>query len=275
MERGFCGVRAFIDAEISDAITKHMSMVFTFGPTGSFGYCSAAPLQQQMIGWWSNWGMLNMPDHNVLEPEEIRRQLRDRHGSWKDPVIQSIIESMETDRIYPIWTTPNLSHWGARGAILLGDAAHTLQATSGQGAAQALEDGVNFSLLLSHFITKADTAGSELTTEKGIELTAKALYEIRNPRVAAIRSGARNIYVTSQRIKNIVVEYLYYCFIYIWTNFPIIGQSDSLFLSLTGILTCGRWNSCAGNLIVGSVFQEIDKWAAEYQVRRYLGKEGL
>ena len=208
-------------------------MVFTFGPSGSFGYCCAAPLPQRKIGWWSNWGMIDVPHHNVVEPEVIRRQLQERHGSWKDPVIQTIIKSMNTDRIYPIWTTPNLPHWGTRGAILLGDAAHTLQATSGQGAAQALEDGVTFSLLLSHFLTKAQTAGSDLTIEKGIELTAKALYDIRNPKVSAIRARARNLYVTNKRIKNIVVEYLYYCFIYVWTNFPIIGQS-SPFLSMNG-----------------------------------------
>ena len=169
--------------------------------------------------------MPNIPENNVVDPEEIRRQLKDRHGSWKDPVIQSIIRSMTTDRIYPIWTTPNLPYWGARGAILIGDAAHTLQATSGQGAAQALEDGVTFSLLLSHYTAKVDAGDNDLTTEKSIELTARALYEIRNPRVAAIRARARNLYVTNKRINNIVVEYLYYCFIYVWTNFPIIGQS--------------------------------------------------
>lgn len=199
-------------------------MVFTFGPTGSFGYCCAAPLPQRKIGWWSNWGLPNIPQYNVVDAEEIRRQLQERHGSWKDPVIQSIIKNMQTDRIYPIWTTPSLPHWGAKGAILLGDAAHTLQATSGQGAAQALEDGVTFSLLLSHYTAKADTVGSDLTTEKSIELTARALYEIRNPRVTAIRARARNLYVTNKRIENVVVEYLYYCFIYVWTNFPIIGQ---------------------------------------------------
>lgn len=110
---------------------------------------------------------------------------------------------METDRIYPIWTTTNHSYWGTRGAILLGDAAHTLQATSRQGAAQALEDGVTFTLLLSHYISQADTARGELAIEKGIELTAKALYEIRNPRATAIRDRARNIYMTNKRIKTL------------------------------------------------------------------------
>lgn len=204
-------------------------MVFTFGPTGSFGYCCAAPLPQRKLGWWSNWGTPNVPDRNVVDTEEIRKQLQERHGTWKDPVIQSIIEKMTTDRVYPIWTTPNLPHWGETGAVLLGDAAHTLQATSGQGAGQALEDSVTFSLLLSHYVTKAETSGSDFTVEEGIKLSAKGLYEIRNPRFATIRARARNLYVTKKRVNNIIVEYMFYCFIYLWTNFPIIGECFVLF----------------------------------------------
>lgn len=205
-------------------------MVFTFGPTGSFGYCCAAPLPQRKLGWWSNWGTPNIPDGNVVEPEEIRKQLQERHGRWKDPVIQNIIKNMTTDRVYPIWTTPDLPHWGESGAVLLGDAAHTLQATSGQGAAQALEDSVTFSLLLSHYITKTETADSDFTVEDAINLAAKGLYEIRNPRVAMIRSRARNLYLTNKRINNIIIEYLYYCFIYLWTNFPIISKCHVFFV---------------------------------------------
>lgn len=213
-----------MDADIPEAITKRKSMVFTFGPTGSFGYCSAAPLSQRKLGWWSNWGTPHVPDGNVVDTEEIRKQLRERHGAWKDPVIHSIIEKMTTDRVYPIWTTPNLPHWGGRGAVLLGDAAHTLQATSGQGAGQALEDSVTFSLLLSHYVTKTEVAGSDLTVREAVKLATEGLYEIRNPRVTTIRTRARNLYITNKRINNIVVEYLYYCTIYLWTKFPIIGE---------------------------------------------------
>ncbi|RYO97378.1 hypothetical protein DL765_011222 [Monosporascus sp. GIB2] len=175
---GFCGVGSFIDVDIPEAITRHKSIVFTFGPTGSFGYCSAAPESQRKLGWWSNWGTPDIPDSNIVNSEEIRRQLRERHGTWKDPVIQYIIENMTTDRVYPIWTTPDLPHWGQRGAVLLGDAAHTLPATSGQGAGQALEDSVTFSLLLSHFLAKVETAGGDLTLKEAIELSSKGLYEI-------------------------------------------------------------------------------------------------
>jgi hypothetical protein len=131
---------------------------------------------------------------------------------------------MHTDRIYPIWTTPELPHWGGSGAVLLGDAAHTLQATSGQGACQALEDSVTFCLLLSHYMEMSERSGGDLRLKDITELVAKGLYEIRNPRVANIRTQARNLYVTRKTITNIVVEYIYYCYIYLWTNFPIIGK---------------------------------------------------
>ncbi|XTI86832.1 FAD/NAD(P)-binding domain-containing protein [Cenococcum geophilum] len=223
---GFAGVGSFLDVEIPESVTKHKSMVFTFGPAGSFGYCSAAPLKQRTLSWWSNWGSPNIPDGNVMDVEDIRRQLQERHGTWKDPVIQRIIKEITTDRIYPVWTTPYLPHWGQRGAVLLGDAAHALRAMSGQGAGQALEDSVTFCLLLSHYITKAETAGSDLTVKEGIELTAKGLYEIRSPRVAFVRDRSRRMYFTKKRINNVVVEYMWYVFIYLCTKFSMIGESS-------------------------------------------------
>jgi len=222
--RGFCGVGGFIDVEIPTEITAAQSMVFTFGPTGSFGYCSAAPSSHNVMGWWSNWAVPDIPKGNITDKTECRQQLRQRHGSWHDPVIRSIIDKMNTDRIYPIWTTPELPHWRESGAVLLGDAAHTLQATSGQGACQALEDSVTFCLLLSHYMEMPESLGGVLNSKDITEVVAKGLYEIQNPRVTKIKSQARNLYVTKRTITNILVEYIYYFYIYIWTNFPIIGE---------------------------------------------------
>lgn len=248
-------------------------MVFTFGPTGSFGYCSAAPQSQRKLGWWSNWGTREAPDGNVMDPEEIRKQLRERHGTWKDPVIQNIIEEMDTDRIYPIWTTPDLPHWGEGGAVLLGDAAHTLPATSGQGAGQALEDSVVFSLLLAHYMAKAEAAGGGLTVEEVIKLSIKGLYEIRYPRVATIKARSRNLYLTNKKIDNVVFEYMYYLFIYMWTNFPILGEYITL-----GPLFDEPFGFCLltfpGQLIVGTVFMDADERGAGEQVEEYLKKKG-
>ena len=272
--RGFCGVGAFLDVDIPEVITKHKSMVFTFGPTGSFGYCSAAPESQRKLGWWSNWGTLGVPDGNVVDSEEIRTQLRQRHGTWKDPVIQHIIENMTTDRIYPIWTTPDLPHWGQRGALLIGDAAHTLPATSGNGAGQALEDSVTFSLLLSHYINKVDSPGDSFTLQEAIELSSKGLYEIRHPRVATIRARSRNLYLTNRKIDSIIIEYFYYCFIYIWTHFPMLSTLLYKAMQLALLSRVPRL-IISGRLFVGSVFTSLDERGVEERVEEYLTRKGL
>ncbi|KAL8743031.1 MAG: hypothetical protein Q9190_004575 [Brigantiaea leucoxantha] len=181
------------------------------------------------------------------------------HQSMVSPQWHYIRSQRLGDRVYPIWTTPNLPNWGHSGAVLLQDAAHTLQATSGQGASQALEDSVTFSMLLSYYIAKAETPEANLTVEEGIQLAIKALYEIRNPRVTKVRDRARNLYLTNKRIKKIVLEYMYYCFVFIWTNFPIIG----LFVL----------SPIPRTLIVGNVFKELDEWNAQDKVRDYLDEK--
>lgn len=197
-------------------------MVFTFGPTGSFGYCSAAPQEKRIVGWWSNWGLTDIPKTNHVKPEEVRKQLLDRHGSWKDPVIQEIIATMSTDRVYPLWTTPELPYWGRDRAVILGDAAHTLQANSGQGASQALEDSVAFTLLLTSFLTRGDS------NSDAIRLATIGVYRIRNPQIQVIKSQARNLFIMKRRINNIFVEYALYWFILLWTRFRMLGKQQHI-----------------------------------------------
>ena len=99
--------------------------------------------------------------------------------------------------VRPRYITPRLPFWSnatspvsetppsGRGRIvLIGDAAHTIPPDSGQGASCALEDGVVYSLLLSHFLSVADTSSSDLGGP--LERTAKAYEEIRKPRVHQI-----------------------------------------------------------------------------------------
>ncbi|KIX02415.1 uncharacterized protein Z518_08356 [Rhinocladiella mackenziei CBS 650.93] len=55
------------------------------------------------------------------------------------------------NRWYATYTTPELPYWHMNGrAILVGDAAHALQPSSGQGACQALEDAEALAMLLGH-----------------------------------------------------------------------------------------------------------------------------
>ncbi|KAK0627936.1 hypothetical protein B0T14DRAFT_493933 [Immersiella caudata] len=222
---GFCGVGAFVDVpELPPLVAKRKSMIFTFGPTGSFGYCSAAPEARGKLSWWSNWASSDIPDANIMDAGVIREQLRGRHGTWKDPAIQKIISLSTTDRIYPVWTTPDLPYWGRSGAVLLGDAAHTLQAMSGQGANQALEDSVAFAMLLSHYMQNLDPDPDTVAMRESIELATKALYELRGPRVARIRQAIRKIYIFKSRINSAMIEYWWYLCLYTLLRVPLFGS---------------------------------------------------
>ena len=105
--------------------------------------------------------------------------------------------------VRPRYVTPRLPFWSnatspvsetppsGRGRIvLIGDAAHTMPPDSGQGASCALEDAVVYSLLLSHFLSTADTPSSDLLGSP-LERTAKAYEELRKPRVHQILDIAK------------------------------------------------------------------------------------
>ncbi|KAF7195957.1 Zeaxanthin epoxidase, chloroplastic [Pseudocercospora fuligena] len=247
---GYRGVGAFLDMqEMPEIISKQRSVVVTFGSTGSFGYAAAAPLSQCRLGWWSNWPTAEPPISSYTDPNDVRQQLLERHATWKDPVIQRCILRSSTDRVYPLWTTPDLPHWGERGCVLLGDAAHTLQATSGQGAVQALEDSVTFSLLLAYHLSNkvGPDFASSVQVSEAVEAASKGLYELRHQRVRDIRARARNLYFGGRANRNIFWEYLYYCFLFVVTNFPTVG-----------------------NWAIGSSFVEARDWEPDVEVSRYV-----
>jgi 2-polyprenyl-6-methoxyphenol hydroxylase-like FAD-dependent oxidoreductase len=154
----------------------------------------------------------------VADPEEVRKQLLDRHGSWNDPVIQEIIAAVSTYQVYPLWTTPEMPYWGRDRAVILGDTAHTLQPNSGQSASQALEDSVASTLFLTSYLIRGESDSDE------ISLATMELYRIRNPQIQFIKSQARNLFIMKKRINNIIAEYAFYCFIFLWTRSSVLGK---------------------------------------------------
>lgn len=209
--------------DLPQELIDDKSMVFTFGPTGFFGYSSSGPPSKRQLMWWSTWETSSLPDRIVIDPTAIQQQLKERHGSWADPIIQDVLNKASMDSIYPIWTTPELPHWGESGAVLLGDAAHALQPTTGQGSSQALEDSITFSLLLAHYIPQAEDPENDLTTAEAIKLAAEGVYEIRSPRVAKIKARARTMDKTKKSV-NVVVEYMMYTFMWMFTNVQPVGK---------------------------------------------------
>lgn len=110
-----------------------------------------------------------------------------------------------------------------------------------QGAAQALEDSVTFSLLLTHYLAKSvqeeetslddfvdddndQRPASSHALTQSIDSATKALYSLRHERVANIKTQTRNLYFGRRKITTLWWEYTYYCFLFLVTNFPRIGK---------------------------------------------------
>lgn len=215
-------------------------MTITFGRNGFFGYVYSSssvdgencesPYHLSTPGdtltWWSTYGMNECPDPKTVDCDAITEDLRQRHGNWKDPVIQEIIQVVQVQTIWPIWTTPELLIWDRDGVILLGDAAHALPPTSGQGSAQALEDTECLSLLLAHYLNRAyGNSNPEFSERDAIQLAAKKHRELRHPRVKALLDEARQRQKTKQDM-NIFMEFFMYFFLWVMGKFHHHFQSE-------------------------------------------------
>lgn len=239
--RGLVGVGGFIPAspDIKDHIEKG-AMTFVFGGNGFFGYFFAntslsAPHRDSpyhisepgdTVTWWSTYSIDKCPENpKNIDREDVSRQLRERHGKWRDPVIQKIVNSVQVQTVYPAWMTPELPTWERDGVVLLGDAAHALPSTSGQGASQALEDVESFALFLSHYLRQAyrnhvPLNGAQVALglaeieKQTIKLAAKKHMDLRMPRVKQILERTRQMQ-SSKKQMNILKEFFMYLVLWI------------------------------------------------------------
>ena len=174
-------------------------------------------------GWWSTYPQRECPDWRERpDNDEALRLLKERHGSWENPAIQKIIDNVQVEAVYPTWTSPVLDTWSDGGLVLIGDAAHTLQPSSGQGASQALEDAEVFVLFLEHSLRDAyrSPQSTQAATEgSAIQQAAKRYVDLRRPRL-------KEIYDFSQRMggmkskMGIIKELLMYSVIW------LMGKSE-------------------------------------------------
>jgi 2-polyprenyl-6-methoxyphenol hydroxylase-like FAD-dependent oxidoreductase len=215
--RGLLGVGGFIEGQLPPLVQKDKAMVFTFGPNGFFGYSASADKETM---WWSTCEA-EMPEKTRVDPEDMRAQLQSRHCTWKDPVIQDILEKANVDSIYPTWTTPLLPHWGTNGLVLVGDAAHGLQPTSGQGSSQAFEGAKTLSLLLKHYLAKAEAGGKgEMTVHEACDKASRAYYKIRGPRITKIVEGTKKI-AQHKKDMGLIQEMIVYFFMWLIGTLPV------------------------------------------------------
>ncbi|ETN42805.1 uncharacterized protein HMPREF1541_01963 [Cyphellophora europaea CBS 101466] len=224
---GLVGVAGFVPSSVlTSAGQERGSMSITFGPNGFFGCgffstapsslaspltlstAESAPEPGSTAGWWSTfaaddpWPYHTRNDHGSrpkpqqdFDRDTALKDLLARHKHWKDPSVQAILRYAKDNTekclqgVWPTWTTPPLPTWTKGNVVLMGDAAHALQPSSGQGACQALEDAETLARFLGHFCARKEGGGND-------EYIRRALtkYEqLRMPRVA-------EIYMRSQRM---------------------------------------------------------------------------
>ncbi|TRX91790.1 hypothetical protein FHL15_007343 [Xylaria flabelliformis] len=90
---------------------------------------------------------------------------------------------MEADSLYLTVVTPPLPTWERGGCVLVGDAAHALQPSSGQGASMALEDCEALALLLRHYLPEPPKIG--------LAKAAKKYFDMRRPRLDMVLRRAQ------------------------------------------------------------------------------------
>ena len=219
-------------------------MNFVFGGNGFFGYFFAgssesSPLRDspyhvsepgESLAWWSTFTADECPTPGTLDKDAVTSEIRERHKDWQDPVIQRILQKLQVDNMYPTWTVPPLPSWERDGVVLVGDAAHALPPTSGQGSSQALEDVEAFALFLGHYLRKAyqdhKTDGDVASQKQVIKTAAKQYVDLRLPRVTMILDNAQKTQNT-KRDKGVIAEYVMYAFMWVFGK-PSLHRSIAL-----------------------------------------------
>jgi len=101
--------------------------------------------------------------------------------------------------------------------VIVADAAHALQPSSGQGTSQALEDCESFVLLLAHYLKEGylHPRTTQLATEtEARTVAAKKYVEMRMPHIKAIQQRSAQIGNMKKKL-NVVQEMLLYLILWI------------------------------------------------------------
>lgn len=101
--------------------------------------------------------------------DELLELLSSNKSAWPS-LVQSVLDNVpkETLSIWPFYLVPKLPSWTSSShsnrVIILGDAAHAIPPTAGQGASQAFEDAYSLALLLSLHASSLSSSSSSSTT---------------------------------------------------------------------------------------------------------------
>ena len=143
--------------------SKHF-LVFPVRHGEMVNYVGFVPTDEEMKESWSAPG----------DPDVLRAEFK----GW-DPKVEFVLENVDTTFRWALYDREPLPAWTKGRLTLLGDAAHPMLPHLGQGANQAIEDGMALAVILSNS-DNADVPEALLAYEK-----------LRRERVAEIQHGAR------------------------------------------------------------------------------------
>jgi 2-polyprenyl-6-methoxyphenol hydroxylase-like FAD-dependent oxidoreductase len=97
-------------------------------------------------------------DALLADKKQLVALFREHYDDWPD-IVKSVLENLVPEKltIWAMYTLPRLNSWISVGkkVIIVGDAAHAISPTAGQGVNQAFEDVYALSLLLANILDDA------------------------------------------------------------------------------------------------------------------------
>ncbi|KAI1123199.1 FAD/NAD(P)-binding domain-containing protein [Nemania abortiva] len=215
---GLVGVGGFVpSSKIQGTPDGEMNAVLGANGFFGYGYTTGNPKDSSKAGdtatWWSTYTLDKCPDDwRNIDKDDVKKQLQERHLGWQNTVIQDIVRDVEVDSLYPTFITPLLPTWEKGGCVLVGDAAHALQPSSGQGVSMALEDCEALALFLRHYLQ--EDPGS------GLAKAAKQYSDLRRPRLGMVFKQAQQLAGMKQDM-GIVQEMLMYFFVWLLSRLKL------------------------------------------------------
>lgn len=145
---------------------------------GDGTYTGGSPVDENRFYWFATAPEPLTDDHAA--PEAVASALRDYLDGYPEP-IPKILDGLDPDDLIvtALEDLPSLDSWSRNRVVLAGDAAHAMLPFAGQGAAQAIEDG----LIL------ADAIATHETHERAFE----AYESERKPRADRVRGESRRL----------------------------------------------------------------------------------